>query len=308
MGFFEKLKQGLQKTRDSFSSAMDNLFHGVAKVDDELFEQIEETLITADIGVETTMTITDRLQDQVAEEHIRDPRQVEEALVQIMKEVLASGNEAAALEPEKGKPMAIMVIGVNGVGKTTSIAKLAHYYQGEGYSVLLAAADTFRAAAIDQLSDWSERTGVPIIKRDEGADPASVVYDAVYAAKSRGTDILIIDTAGRLHNKKNLMSELEKMNRILEREYPEAQYESLLVLDATTGQNAIAQAKAFAQVTDMTGIILTKLDGTAKGGVVFPLQVECGVPVRFIGVGEGMDDLRPFDSDQFVEAIFSQDA
>lgn len=307
MGFFEKLKQGMKKTREGFGRAIRTIFQGKAKIDDDLYEQIEETLITADIGVETTMAITDQLEAQVEEEEIRDPQLVHKALVDIMGDMLAAHTVEEPLLPSGDKPLVIMVIGVNGVGKTTSIAKLAKYYKDKDYSVLLAAADTFRAGAIDQIDEWANRIDVPLIKKEEGADPASVVYDAIYSAKSRQSDVLICDTAGRLHNKKNLMNELEKMNRIIEREYPEADYEALLVLDATTGQNAIAQTRAFGEVTKLTGIILTKLDGTAKGGVVFPLQVECGIPVRFIGVGEGMDDLRPFEAQPFIDAIFALD-
>lgn len=305
MGFFDRLKQGLQKTRENLGGALDNLFNGKATIDEELFEEIEETLVSADMGFETSMEIIDTLRDVVADEHIRETPLVRERLVEIMKDKLTASNLDTALSFEEGKPMVILVIGVNGVGKTTTIGKLAHYLQSEGKSVLLAAADTFRAAAIDQLSLWAERANVPIVKREEGADPASVVYDGIHAAKARHMDVLICDTAGRLHNKKNLMQELEKIHRIIEREYPEATLESLLVLDAATGQNAILQAREFNKVSQITGLVLTKLDGTAKGGVVFPLQLEVEVPVKFIGVGEQMDDLRPFEPQQFVDAIFS---
>ncbi|WP_308540206.1 signal recognition particle-docking protein FtsY [uncultured Murdochiella sp.] len=305
MGFFDFLKQGLQKTRDSLGGALDNLFNGRATIDDDLFEEIEEALVSADMGFETSMDVIDTLRDAVAEEHIREPQKVRQRLVQILKEKLLASNLHAALCEEPDHPMVILVIGVNGVGKTTTIGKLAAYLKGRGKSVLLAAADTFRAAAIDQLEEWSHRADVDIVRREEGADPASVVFDGIHAAKARGTDVLICDTAGRLHNKKNLMQELEKIYRILSREYHEAHLETLLVLDATTGQNAIQQARAFNEVTDITGLVLTKLDGTAKGGVVFPLQLEVKVPVKFIGVGEQMQDLRPFDAAAFVDAIFS---
>lgn len=305
MGLFDFLKQGLQKTRESLGGALDNLFNGRATIDDDLFEEIEEALVSADMGFETAMDVIDTLREVVAEERIREPQQVRLRLVEILKEKLLASNLHTALQEQAGRPMVILVIGVNGVGKTTTIGKLAAYLKGQGKSVLLAAADTFRAAAIDQLEEWSRRADVAIVRREEGADPASVVYDGIHAAKARGTDVLICDTAGRLHNKKNLMQELEKIYRILSREYEQATLETLLVLDATTGQNAIQQARAFNEVTDITGLVLTKLDGTAKGGVVFPLQLEVKVPVKFIGVGEQMEDLRPFDAESFVDAIFS---
>lgn len=305
MGLFDFLKEGLQKTRDSIGGALDNLFNGRATIDDELFDEIEETLVSADMGFETSMEVIDALRDAVAEEHIRDPQLVRVRLVEIMKEKLLAANLETALIEEPGHPMVILVIGVNGVGKTTTIGKLANHLKQQGKSVLLCAADTFRAAAIDQLEEWSHRAGVEIVRREEGADPASVVYDGIHAAQARGTDVLICDTAGRLHNKKNLMQELEKIYRIIAREYEQATLETLLVLDATTGQNAISQAREFNKVTNITGLILTKLDGTAKGGVVFPLQLEVKVPVKFIGVGEQMNDLRPFSVEPFVDAIFS---
>ncbi|WP_019189999.1 signal recognition particle-docking protein FtsY [Levyella massiliensis] len=305
MGLFDFLKEGLQKTRDSIGGALDNLFNGRATIDDELFDEIEETLVSADMGFETSMEVIDALRDAVAEEHIRDPQLVRVRLVEIMKEKLLAANLETALIEEPGHPMVILVIGVNGVGKTTTIGKLANHLKQQGKSVLLCAADTFRAAAIDQLEEWSHRAGVDIVRREEGADPASVVYDGIHAAQARGTDVLICDTAGRLHNKKNLMQELEKIYRIIAREYEQATLETLLVLDATTGQNAISQAREFNKVTNITGLILTKLDGTAKGGVVFPLQLEVKVPVKFIGVGEQMNDLRPFSVEPFVDAIFS---
>lgn len=301
---FQSLKEGLQKTRRSFSDAMDNLFRGRADIDDDLFDELEEFLISADVGVEATMRLIDDLRQKVGDEHIREVSGVRAALVDVLRENLAKKNAENALDVQKGTPTVILVIGVNGVGKTTTIGKMAARLKKDGYSVLLAAADTFRAAAIDQLDLWAKRADVPIIKRDEGADPASVVYDAIAAARARNVDVLLCDTAGRLHNKKNLMNELEKINRIIDREYGEANRETLLVLDATTGQNAIAQAQAFSEVASLTGLVLTKLDGTAKGGVVFPLQMECGVPVKFIGIGEDVDDLRPFDSDDFVRALF----
>lgn len=305
MGLFDFLKEGLQKTRDSIGGALDNLFNGRATIDDELFDEIEETLVSADMGFETSMEVIDGLRDAVAEEHIRDPQLVRVRLVEIMKEKLLAANLETALIEEPGHPMVLLVIGVNGVGKTTTIGKLANHLKQQGKSVLLCAADTFRAAAIDQLEEWSHRAGVDIVRREEGADPASVVYDGIHAAQARGTDVLICDTAGRLHNKKNLMQELEKIYRIIAREYEQATLETLLVLDATTGQNAISQAREFNKVTNITGLILTKLDGTAKGGVVFPLQLEVKVPVKFIGVGEQMNDLRPFSVEPFVDAIFS---
>ncbi len=305
MGLFDFLKEGLQKTRDSIGGALDNLFNGRATIDDELFDEIEETLVSADMGFETSMEVIDALRDTVAEEHIRDPQLVRVRLVEIMKEKLLAANLETALIEEPGHPMVILVIGVNGVGKTTTIGKLANHLKQQGKSVLLCAADTFRAAAIDQLEEWSHRAGVDIVRREEGTDPASVVYDGIHAAQARGTDVLICDTAGRLHNKKNLMQELEKIYRIIAREYEQATLETLLVLDATTGQNAISQAREFNKVTNITGLILTKLDGTAKGGGVFPLQLEVKVPVKFIGVGEQMNDLRPFSVEPFVDAIFS---
>nr|WP_072514330.1 signal recognition particle-docking protein FtsY [Ndongobacter massiliensis] len=301
---FQSLKEGLKKTRRSFSDAMDNLFRGRADIDDDLFDELEEFLISADIGVDATMQLIDDLREKVGEEHIREVAGVRAALVEVLRENLAKKNVENALCVQKGTPTVILVIGVNGVGKTTTIGKLAARLKKDGYAVLLAAADTFRAAAIDQLDLWAKRADVPIIKRDEGADPASVVYDAIAAARARNIDVLLCDTAGRLHNKKNLMNELEKINRIIDREFGEANRETLLVLDATTGQNAIAQAQAFSEVASLTGLVLTKLDGTAKGGVVFPLQMECGVPVKFIGIGESVEDLRPFDSDDFVRALF----
>lgn len=307
MSFFDRLKSGLQKTRESFGSALDNLLNGPAEIDDELFDELEETLVTADIGFESSMAIIDRLREEVRRDHIREKKEVRSRLIQIMKDMLVASDQEAFDGPSKF-PMVILVIGVNGVGKTTTIAKMAHYYKEMGRSVLLVAADTFRAAAIDQLDLWAQRAGVDLVKSEEGADPASVVYDGIHKAQRQHVDLLICDTAGRLHNKKNLMAELEKIYHIIEREYTKAHLETLLVLDAGTGQNAVLQAKEFNKVTKITGLVLTKLDGTSKGGVLYPLQLECKVPVRFIGVGEGMDDLRPFDSQDFVQAIFGPKA
>lgn len=303
-GFFERLKTGLFKTRDAFNSAFDNLINGKAKISDELYDELEELLISADIGVETTIKIVDQLRDVVAQKHIRDPKFIKGELETLLKDTLKLSNKNNDLNFKTNKQAIILVIGVNGVGKTTTIGKLAYNLQKEGKSVMLAAADTFRAAAIEQLTEWANRSNVEIIKHGEGSDPASVVFDAIKSQKASNTDVLIIDTAGRLHNKVNLMNELEKINRIIEREHPDATKERLLVLDATTGQNAIYQAKEFNKVTELTGIVLTKLDGTAKGGVVFPLQVELDIPVKYIGIGEQKDNLEKFDSDKFVGALF----
>ncbi len=304
MSFFDRLKRGLSKTRESFAGAVDNIIYGKAKIDDETFEDLEASLVMADIGYESSMDIIDELRDKVAAERIREPEGIRTALTDIMADKLIKDSSDNAILSRK-EPTVILVIGVNGVGKTTTIGKMAKFLKEEGKSVLLCAADTFRAAAIEQLDTWSQRSGVDIIKHEEGADPASVVFDGIHAAKARACDVLIIDTAGRLHNKKNLMDELEKINRIIDREFPAAYKESLLVLDAGTGQNALMQAKAFNEVTGLTGIILTKLDGTGKGGVIYPLQHELKLPVKWIGVGEGIDDLRPFNAEEFVAAIFS---
>ena len=277
---------------------------GFSKVDDDLFDEFEETLIMADVGVNTSLEIMDRLREKVKEDRIKEPMEAVEALKTIMAGMI--DDEDSALKTGT-KPSVILVIGVNGVGKTTSIAKIAHYLKGQKKKVILGAADTFRAAAIDQLMIWADRVGVDIIKQSEGADPASVVFDTIAAAKSRGADVIICDTAGRLHNKKNLMNELEKIFRVIARELPDADKEVLLVLDATTGQNALNQAKEFKSAADITGIVLTKLDGTAKGGIIFAVKNELDVPVKFIGVGEGMDDMQPFDGKQFVDAIFAKD-
>ncbi len=303
-GLFQRLKRGLTKTRDKVSSSIDNLLKGKAKIDDDLYDELEEILISADIGVETTISIIDELRDYIEENHIREVPAIKEILVRIMKEKLISNNTNNDLNFEDGKPLVILVIGVNGVGKTTTIGKLAYNIKNEGKTVTLAAADTFRAAAIEQLTEWANRAGVDIVSHQEGADPASVVFDAIASHKSNKRDCLIIDTAGRLHNKKNLMNELEKINRIIDNKYPEASRETLLVLDATTGQNAIYQAKEFNKVTNISGLVLTKMDGTAKGGVVFPLQVEHSIPVKYIGIGEGIDNLEKFNPEEFVDAMF----
>ena len=303
MGFFDKLKNGLTKTRESIAKQVNNVFSVFVKVDDELFENLEEALIMADIGVETSTYIIEKLRDNVKHKHITDGNLVKEELKSIISEILSALDTTVNTSTT---PSVILVIGVNGVGKTTSIGKIASHYKSMGKKVLLAAADTFRAAAIDQLDIWAQRSGCDIIKHQENSDPAAVVFDACTAAKARGADILICDTAGRLHNKKNLMAELAKINRVIERELPDSARETLLVLDATTGQNAVSQAKLFSEAADITGIILTKLDGTAKGGIVISIAKEQNVPVKFVGVGEGIDDLQEFNSDYFAKAIFEE--
>ena len=303
MGFFDKLKNGLTKTRESIAKQVNNVFSVFVKVDDELFENLEEALIMADIGVETSTYIIEKLRDNVKHKHITDGNPVKEELKSIISEILSTLDTTVNTSTT---PSVILVIGVNGVGKTTSIGKIASHYKSMGKKVLLAAADTFRAAAIDQLDIWAQRSGCDIIKHQENSDPAAVVFDACTAAKARGADILICDTAGRLHNKKNLMAELAKINRVIERELPDSARETLLVLDATTGQNAVSQAKLFSEAADITGIILTKLDGTAKGGIVISIAKEQNVPVKFVGVGEGIDDLQEFNSDDFAKAIFEE--
>lgn len=303
MGFFDKLKNGLTKTRESIAKQVNNVFSVFVKVDDELFENLEEALIMADIGVETSTYIIEKLRDNVKHKHITDGNLVKEELKSIISEILSALDTTVNTSTI---PSVILVIGVNGVGKTTSIGKIASHYKSMGKKVLLAAADTFRAAAIDQLDIWAQRSGCDIIKHQENSDPAAVVFDACTAAKARGADILICDTAGRLHNKKNLMAELAKINRVIERELPDSARETLLVLDATTGQNAVSQAKLFSEAADITGIILTKLDGTAKGGIVISIAKEQNVPVKFVGVGEGIDDLQEFNSDDFAKAIFEE--
>ena len=302
MGFFDKLKNGLTKTRESIAKQVNNVFSVFVKVDDELFENLEEALIMADIGVETSTYIIEKLRDNVKHKHITDGNLVKEELKSIISEILSALDTTVNTSTT---PSVILVIGVNGVGKTTSIGKIASHYKSMGKKVLLAA-DTFRAAAIDQLDIWAQRSGCDIIKHQENSDPAAVVFDACTAAKARGADILICDTAGRLHNKKNLMAELAKINRVIERELPDSARETLLVLDATTGQNAVSQAKLFSEAADITGIILTKLDGTAKGGIVISIAKEQNVPVKFVGVGEGIDDLQEFNSDDFAKAIFEE--
>ena len=303
MGFFDKLKNGLTKTRESIAKQVNNVFSVFVKVDDELFENLEEALIMADIGVETSTYIIEKLRDNVKHKHITDGNLVKEELKSIISEILSALDTTVNTSTT---PSVILVIGVNGVGKTTSIGKIASHYKSMGKKVLLAAADTFRAAAIDQLDIWAQRSGCDIIKHQENSDPAAVVFDACTAAKARGADILICDTAGRLHNKKNLMAELAKINRVIERELPDSARETLLVLDATTGQKAVSQAKLFSEAADITGIILTKLDGTAKGGIVISIAKEQNVPVKFVGVGEGIDDLQEFNSDDFAKAIFEE--
>lgn len=301
MGFFEKLKAGLKKTSDAISEHVNEVFSVFVKVDEELFENLEEALIMADLGVETSTYIIEELRNRVKLKHITDGNEVKNELKSVISDILSEQDSSMHLE---NKPAVILVIGVNGVGKTTSIGKLATHYKNMGNKVLLAAADTFRAAAIDQLDIWSKRCGCDIIKHQENSDPAAVVFDACAAAKARGADILICDTAGRLHNKKNLMAELEKINRVISRELPESSRETLLVLDAATGQNAVSQAKLFSEAADITGIILTKLDGTAKGGIVTAISREQEIPVKFIGVGEGIDDLQEFNPEDFAKALF----
>ncbi len=304
MGFFEKLKAGLKKTSTSVTEKVNEVFSVFVKVDEELFENLEEALIMADMGVETSMYIIEELRKRVKLKHITDGNAVKDELKIVIAEILSEQESAMKLE---NKPAVVLVIGVNGVGKTTSIGKIAAHYKAAGNKVMLAAADTFRAAAIEQLDIWAQRCGCEIIKHRENSDPAAVVFDACAAAKARGADILICDTAGRLHNKKNLMAELEKINRVIDRELPGSSRETLLVLDATTGQNAVSQAKLFGEAADITGIVLTKLDGTAKGGIVVSISKEQEIPVKFVGVGEGIDDLQEFDPNDFAKALFDND-
>lgn len=299
--FFDKLKDGLTKTKDNFTERITDMLSGAMTIDEDLYEELEEILITADIGVETTLHIIDMLKQKIREKKIKDPSLVNNCLKEVIVEIL--GNEVSSINPEK-TPEIILIIGVNGVGKTTSIGKVSAKLKESGYKVLMAAADTFRAAAIDQLEVWSNRSGVDIIKHQEGSDPAAVVFDAVQASKARNVDVLICDTAGRLHNKKNLMDELGKINRVIDREFSEAHRQTLLVLDATTGQNAVQQAKQFMEVCPVDGIILTKLDGTAKGGIVISIKYSLNIPVKLIGVGEGIDDLQEFNPREFVNALF----
>lgn len=300
-GFFSRLVEGLNKTRENIVSGIDSIFSGFSAIDDDFYEELEETLIMGDIGIQTTMTIMEDLRKKVKEQHIKDPSQCKQLLIDSIQSQMDLGENAYEFE---NRQSVVLVIGVNGVGKTTSVGKLAGQLKDEGKKVVLAAADTFRAAAIEQLTEWANRAGVEIIAQQEGSDPAAVIYDAVAAAKSRKADVLICDTAGRLHNKKNLMEELRKINRIIEKEYPDAYRETLVVLDGTTGQNALVQAKQFMEVADITGIILTKLDGTAKGGIAVAIQAELGLPVKYVGVGEKIDDLQKFNSTDFVNALF----
>ena len=301
-GFFSRLKEGLTKTRDNIVSGIDAVFHGASEIDDDFYEELEEMLIMGDVGVNATTDIMERMKTAVKEKHLKHPSECKQLLVESIKEQMRVGETAYDFEK---KQSVIFIIGVNGVGKTTSVGKLAGILKGQGRKVLIAAADTFRAAAGDQLAEWAHRAGVDMIGGTDGADPASVIYDAVNAAKARNVDVLICDTAGRLHNKKNLMEELKKMNRIIDREFPNAHRENLIVLDGTTGQNALAQAREFGEVANLTGIILTKMDGTAKGGIAVAIQAELGIPVKYIGVGESIEDLQKFDSEQFVNALFT---
>lgn len=302
-GFFSRLVEGLTKTRENIVSGMDSIFSGFSAIDDDFYEELEETLIMGDMGIQTTMAVIEDLKKNVKEQHIKDPEQCREALIASIRSKMDLGENAYEFEHRKS---VVLVIGVNGVGKTTSIGKLADQLKAEGKKVVLAAADTFRAAAIDQLAEWANRAGVELIAQKEGSDPAAVIYDAISAAKSRNADVLICDTAGRLHNKKNLMEELKKINRIIDKEYPEAYRETLVVLDGTTGQNALVQARQFMEAADITGIILTKLDGTAKGGIAVAIQSELGIPVKYVGVGEKIDDLQKFNSEDFVKALFAK--
>lgn len=300
-GFFKKLVSGLTKTRDNIVHGIDNVFSGFSKIDDDFYEELEETLIMGDLGVNTTEEIIENLKEKVKENHIKDPADCKELLINTIKEQMDLGENAYEFENRKS---IVLVIGVNGVGKTTSIGKLAAQLKAQGKKVVLAAADTFRAAAIEQLTEWADRSGVDIISQSEGSDPAAVIYDAISAGRARNADIIICDTAGRLHNKKNLMEELKKINRIIDKEMPEAYRENLIVLDGTTGQNALSQLKEFKEAADVTGIILTKMDGTAKGGIAVAIQAEYGIPVKYIGVGEHIDDLQKFNSQDFVNALF----
>lgn len=302
MGFFDKIKNGLNKTRNALVNSFNSVINSFTRIDEDLIEELEEILIMSDIGVSTASDICDRLRERIKENRVTDPNEVKNLLKEILYE-MTEGDTSLHLDT---KPSVIMVIGVNGVGKTTTIGKLSAQLKAEGKNVMLAAADTFRAAAIDQLSLWADRAGVHLVKNVPGTDPASVIYDAIASAKSKGADVLICDTAGRLHNKKNLMDELAKMYRVIGRELPEASVEALIVLDAATGQNAVNQAKEFASVTNISGIVLTKLDGTAKGGVVISINHDLNIPVKFIGVGEQIDDLQPFDNKMFVDALFEE--
>lgn len=303
MGIFSRIKEGLKKTRDAIFGRIDMMLKSFTKIDDDLFEELEELLVMGDVGISTSEKICDELKKRVKQQGITDPKEINRLLADVITEMLKGGQELHV----ETKPSVILVIGVNGVGKTTTIGKMAARFVRDGKRVTLAAADTFRAAAIDQLAIWADRAGADLIKQNEGSDPAAVVFDAISSAKARGSDIIIADTAGRLHNKKNLMAELEKINRIIDRELPDADKEVLLVLDATTGQNAVNQTKEFKNAAGITGIVLTKLDGTAKGGVVLAIKEELDVPVKYIGVGEQIDDLQPFDPEQFARALFGAD-
>ena len=298
MGLFDRIKAGMKKTREIFSGRIDQLVENYKELDDDFYEDLSDILIMADVGMKTTETAVERLKEKCRSEKIGDPAKAREALKEILADILKA--EPMKLE----SPMVLLVIGVNGVGKTTSIGKLASRLKVMGRRVIICAADTFRAAAADQLTVWAERADVPIVKQKEGADPAAVVFDGIQAAKGRHADILLVDTAGRLHNKAHLMEELKKISRVVEREYPEAAVKALLVIDATTGQNGLAQAQVFGEVANLDGIILTKLDGTAKGGIAIAIRNEMGLPVRYIGLGEQLDDMQPFDAKQFVDAIF----
>lgn len=303
MGFFNRLKEGLTKTRNNIVNGIDAVFSGFSTIDEEFYEELEEILIMGDIGVSATTEILDRLRKQVKEQHVKEPVACRNLLIESIKEQMAVGETAYEFEK---KQSIVLIIGVNGVGKTTSVGKLAGLLKAQGKKVLVAAADTYRAAAGEQLEEWAHRAGVDLIGGAQGADPSSVIFDAVNAAKARGVDVLLCDTAGRLHNKKNLMEELKKMNRIIDREFPDAHRENLVVLDGTTGQNALAQAREFGETADLTGIILTKMDGTAKGGIAVAIQSELNIPVKYIGVGEKIEDLQKFDPEQFVNALFEK--
>ena len=305
MGFFKKLVEGLTKTRDNIVNGIDNVFYGYSSIDEDFYEDLEETLIMGDLGVTATYRILEDLRKKVKEQHIRQPLDCKEILINSIKEQMNVGETAYEFENQTA---VVLVIGVNGVGKTTTIGKLAGKLRAQNKKVVLAAADTFRAAAGEQLKEWAKRAEAELIGGQDGADPAAVVYDAVQAAKSRHADVLLVDTAGRLHNKKNLMEELKKMNRIIDREFPEAFRETLVVLDAATGQNALQQARDFNDVAQITGIVLTKMDGTAKGGIAVAIQAELGIPVKYIGVGEKIEDLQKFDADEFVNALFTREA
>lgn len=300
-GFFKHLVEGLTKTRNNIVSGIDSIFSGFSAIDEDFYEEIEEILIMGDLGINATTAIIEDLKQKVKEQHIKEPSACKQLLIDSIKAQMNVGETAYEFE---NRQSVVLVIGVNGVGKTTSIGKLAGKLKDQGKKVILAAADTFRAAAGEQLTEWAHRAGVEIISGQEGSDPAAVVYDAIQASKARHADVLLCDTAGRLHNKKNLMAELGKINRVIDREYPEAYRETLVVLDGTTGQNALAQARQFSEIADITGIILTKLDGTAKGGIAVAIHSELGIPVKYIGVGESIDDLQKFDADEFVNALF----